>query len=217
MATASKRNSLSLFTTVLQEVEKFAKECSAKMKITEKYKIPKSTLSIISLSPHELPHIQDFSVSLHGATVFTKLGLVRAYHQIPMEAADVPKTAIITPFGLFEFLRMPFGLHNAAQTFQRFIDQVLRGLPFSYIYLDDVLIASSTPEEHQHHLHTVLARLEEHGVSINPAKCVLGKEQLEFLGHRVDASGIRPLESKVQVIHDFPSLPHSASFVSFWG
>ena len=72
-----------------------------------------------------------------------------------MEPADVPKTAVITPFGLFEFLRMPFGLRNAAQTFQRFIDEVLRGLHFTYAYIDDVLVASTSPEEHEHHLRLV--------------------------------------------------------------
>ena len=80
----------------------------------------------------------------------------------------------------------------------------MRGLHFSYAYIDDLLIASATPEEHNKcHLRLVLERLNEHGILINPSKCVLGAEQLEFLGHHVDQHGIRPLDHKVKVIHNF--------------
>lgn len=101
-----------------------------------------------------LPHIQDFTVNLHGRNVFSKIDLVKAYYQVPVAEKDIPKTAVITPFGLFEFLVMPFGLRNAAQTFQRLMNILFADLDFCFCYLDDILIASVDEKEHIHHLHT---------------------------------------------------------------
>ncbi len=96
---------------------------------------------------------------------------------------------------------MPFRLRNA---FQRFIDEVLSGLHFCFSYINDLLIASSSSDEHLHHLRLVLEWLKAHGMMINVAKSVFGASSLHFLGHVVDSTGIRPLEGKVQVIQDFP-------------
>ena len=117
-----------------------------------------------------------------------------------VEPADIPKTVVATPFALFEFLKMPFGLRNAAQTFERFIEQVLRGLPFTYAYIDDLLIASSSDDEHKHHLCAVFKRLDEYGIVINPLKYVFGVKELTSLGHHVSSSGIWLLEDKVQAV-----------------
>ena len=101
---------------------------------------------------YPIPHIQDFTATLNGSTIFTKLDLVRAYPQILVDPVDIHKMVITTLFGLFEFLNMPFALCNAVQTFQHVIDQVLHGLPFTYTYIDNVLIASSSAEEHKEQL-----------------------------------------------------------------
>nr|CAH8841726.1 unnamed protein product [Trichobilharzia regenti] len=153
---------------------------------------------------YPLPHIHDLTATLSGATIFSKIDVVKVYNQIPMATEDIPKTAIITPFGLFEFLRMPFGLRNAAQTFQRFIDEVFRGLDFVYAYLDDCLIASSDKETHLRHLDLAFDRLRQHGVTINIQKCQIGVDSLDFLGYTIDCKGIRPLATKVEAILNFP-------------
>jgi len=153
---------------------------------------------------YPLPSILDFSSNLAGCTVFSKVDLVKGYHQVPMAKADIPKTAICTPFGLFEYLFMPFGLKNAAQTFQRLMDRLFRHLPFVFVYLDDILIASRSDSEHLDHLRQVFAILQDNGLQLNPAKCVFAAVSLSFLGHRVDAHGIAPLPKHVQALLDFP-------------
>ncbi|XP_064483070.1 uncharacterized protein LOC135395913 [Ornithodoros turicata] len=153
---------------------------------------------------YPLPRLQDFTSNLHGAKIFSKIDLMKAYHQIPVAPEDIIKTAITTPFGLFEFPRMPFGLRNAAQTFQRFIDCVVRGLPFVFAYIDDILVASSSPQEHERHLRLLFQRLTDHGIVVNVAKCEFGVASTEFLGHRVTSEGIAPLEGKVEAITNFP-------------
>lgn len=152
---------------------------------------------------YPIPNLNDFSYMLDGQKIFSTIDLVRAFNQIPVEEKDIPKTAVITPFGLFEFVAMPFGLCNAAQTMQRFINEILRDLPFCFVYIDDILVASRNKAEHKKHLIKLFEKLKEYGVSINVSKCVFGKEEVNFLGHLVSSSGIKPLPSRIKVIKDF--------------
>ena len=100
------------------------------------------------------PNITDLMARLVGCTIFSKLDLCKGFHQIPVRLRDLPKTAVITPFGLW----------NAGQTFQHFMDEVLEGLEFCFIYVNDMLIGSKSQEEHEQHLREVLSRLEQHGI-----------------------------------------------------
>lgn len=153
---------------------------------------------------YPVPHLHDYSVNLHGKTIFTKLDLHRAYQQIPVAPSHIAKTAVITPFGLFEYNVMPYGLRNAGQTFQRYIYRALGDLEYVFAYIDDILIASSNLEEHESHLRTVLRRLQEHSLRLNLAKCEFGKSQLSFLGHMIDRNGSAPIPEKVKAIQAFP-------------
>ncbi|KAI0221410.1 hypothetical protein LSAT2_027247, partial [Lamellibrachia satsuma] len=110
---------------------------------------------------------------------------------------------------------MPFGLKNAAQTFQRFMDHVFRDFPFAYVYLDDILVASASADEHHIHLRQLFSRLADYGLVVNPQKCVLGQPSLEFLGHCVTAFGVRPLLERVKHITDFPRPSSTKSLKEF--
>ena len=111
---------------------------------------------------------------------------------------------------------MPFVLRNAAQTFRRFIDQVLHGLSFVYAYIDDVLVAS-TFQEHQRHLRLVFDHFKQFGITINCAKCEFGVPKLTFLGHLVSKDGISPLPERVKDIQNFPPPKNQKKVCEFLG
>lgn len=154
---------------------------------------------------YPIRHIQDFAHSLSGCKVFSTIDLMKAYNQIPVNPADVCKTAISTPFGLYEFPFMNFGLRNAGQTFQRFVDEMLRDLDFCYPYIDDFLVFSRDPEEHKKHLRILFNRLKEYGMVINTSKSVFGASEVVFLGYLISAEGTKPLPVKVEAIQTFPA------------
>ena len=152
---------------------------------------------------YPVPHIQDFSTNLAGTRIFSKIDLVRGYYQILMKVVDIPKTAINTPSWLYEFLRMPFGLKNAAQSFQHLMDTVCQDLESAFLYMDDILVASKDGQEHKDHLCQLFWCLQDHGLVINVAKCQFGSSTIDFLGHRITQHGVLPFPDKVEAITQF--------------
>ncbi|GBP49333.1 Retrovirus-related Pol polyprotein from transposon 297 [Eumeta japonica] len=138
---------------------------------------------------YPIPRLQDFTYILTKKKIFSRIDISRAYHHISIHEKDIEKTAIITPFGLFDFPRMTFGLRNAAQTFQRFLNHtVLQGLDFLFAYIDDIIIASDDIEQHRRHLKTLFSRLDTYGIIINLSKCAIEKDKIDFLSYEVSTS-----------------------------
>ena len=122
-----------------------------------------------------------------------------------MASQDFPKTAIITPFGMFEFLPLPFGLRNAGNTFQRMMDQILGNLPYCFVNIDDILLFGPNLSSHVQHLQDVLELCHAHGLTIGVGKCEFAVPKTEFLGHCLSSSGLHPLPKHTSAIRHPPS------------
>ncbi|XP_045026270.1 uncharacterized protein LOC123470258 [Daphnia magna] len=143
---------------------------------------------------------------LAGAKIFSSLDLASGYWQVSVADSDRYKTAFVTPDGLFEFKRLPFGLENAPATFQRLMDRVLGRLKWKMclVYLDDILVFGKTFGEHQERLQQVLVALEKANLTLNLRKCVFGTSRVKHLGHVISGEGICPDPEKVSALTDFP-------------
>ncbi|GFW76091.1 retrovirus-related Pol polyprotein from transposon opus [Trichonephila clavipes] len=173
--------------------------------------------SVTEFDSYPMPYLNDFAHALHGKKIFSKIDIFKAFHQIPIAECDIPKTAVTTPWGLYEYTHLCFGLVNAPQTFMRFMHEVLRGLPFCFVYLDDILCYSENAEEHRSHLRTIFQGLSSYGLKLNISKCVFGVTELIFLGHLITPDGIKPLPDKVQAVLDYKQPETVGSLRKFLG
>ena len=168
---------------------------------------------------HPLPLIQDIFDSLSGAKVFSTLDLKSGYWQIPVHEDDIKKTAFITHTGLYEFVRMPFGLANAPAEFQRTMQAVLGDMlgKFVMVYLDDIVIFSQSVEEHEEHLSQVFDALEGNGLKLKASKCTFSASSVELLGYVVSADGIKCNPGKTEAIANLPTPRNVKDVRSFLG
>ena len=159
-------------------------------------------LNVVSRADaYPMPRVDDLVDQLGGAKYISTLDLTRGYWQVPVAQDAQHKTAFATPFGLYQFRRMPFGLQGAPATFQRMMDKLLDGWGhFANAYLDDLVVFSSPwPEHMQHHIQ----RLQEAGLTVKPRKCQLGMTKCVYLGHIVGGGQVEVETAKVQAIREF--------------
>ena len=153
-----------------------------------------------------LPLIEECLDMLFGNLFMSSLDLASGYWQISVHPKDRHKTAFITKYGLWQMVRMAFGLCNAPSTFQRVMNLVLRGLTWNkvLVYLDDVMVLGQSFDSHLENLREVFSRFQENNLKLKPRKCHLFKTEVEFLGKKVSRDGVSITEAKVKAVIDWP-------------
>ena len=147
-----------------------------------------------------MPKEEDIFSQLNGAKYFSTLDFRAGYHHIGLTTDSIPKTAFTSPFGKYEYVKVPFGLAQAPAYFQELMTGVLKDLPFAMVYLDDIIIYSSTPEEHLQHIKTVFEKLRHAKLSMKLSKCHFFAKEIQYLGHILGAEGIRSVPAKMEAI-----------------
>ncbi len=168
---------------------------------------------------YPLPLMSSAFERLQGASIFTKLDLRNAYHLVRIREGDEWKTTFNTPRGHFEYLVMPFGLSNSPAVFQALVNDVLRDMvdQFIYVYLDDILIFSSSLQEHVQHVRRVLQRLLENGLFVKAEKCAFHAQSVPFLGFIVSPEGVRMDPDKVKAVVSWPTPDSRKALQRFLG
>ncbi len=159
---------------------------------------------------HPIGHIDDTLCRLAHSRIFSTLDGSGAYHVVPVREQDRPKTSFATPFGAYQFKKMPFGLCNAPSTYARLVQRVLEGIPYQQAlpYLDDTLVHSRSLAEHLRSLEATMTAHRRAGLKLNPQKCTFFADKAEYLGHVVSKEGLSPIPAYVEVVQNWP-LPNT--------
>lgn len=168
---------------------------------------------------YPIPNITDILDKLGKCQYFSTLDLASGFHQIELAKKDIHKTAFSVEGGHYEFLRMPFGLKNAPATFQRVMDNILRehvGV-ICLVYMDDIIIYSTSLQEHLINISKVMETLRKHNLKIQIDKSEFLQKEVAFLGHIVTPEGVKPNPDKIKVIQNWPLPKNETELKGFLG
>ena len=160
-----------------------------------------------------LPLIDVVLDKMHGAKIFSRLDLRNGFYQIRMQPSDIFKTSFTTPLGLYEWVVMPMGLINAPASFQRVMTDIFNDLPFVQVYMDDIVVHSSSTQQHSSHLREVFQRLRNNELKLNFEKCTFHVSEIDFLGFHVSDKGILPMPANIKAISSMPNVLTSRTMV----
>ena len=166
---------------------------------------------------YPLPRIDELFASLSGGTVFSTLDLSHAYNQLLLDEQAQELTTINTHEALYKYTRLIFGVASAPAIFQQTIETLLKDLPMACVYIDDILVAGKTSQDHLNNLAAVLSRLQEAGLRLKKVKCSFCVSKVEYLGHIISAAGLKPSPRKVRAIVEASQPTKISELKSFLG
>ena len=155
-----------------------------------------------------MPKIDEIYAKLKGSFIFSMFDMRSGCHHVTLSPESQAKSAFVIggPHGgKFEFKVCPFGLAQALAYFQRLVDEVLRGLPFAFGYLDDILIFSPDIDAHLYHIEILFQTLREAKLKLKESKCNFLKKHVQYLGHLISGEGIEPVPEKLESIKQMPA------------
>ncbi len=171
----------------------------------------------LEVDKYPLPKPEDLFATLAGGQKFTKIDLTNAYQQMELEEGSRELVTINTHKGLYRYTRLPFGVASAPALFQKTMDTALQDIPGVICYLDDILITGASDNEHLSNLEQVLERLKHYYIRARQEKCSFFADSVEYLGHRVDASGLHTTDKKVEAVRAAPEPKNTQELRSFLG
>ena len=172
---------------------------------------------VLVVDKYPLPRPDDLMSQLAGGQRFSKIDLSQAYQQVQLDDESRKLVTINTHQGLYQYTRVPFGISSAPALFQKIMDTILQGVPNTICYLDDILVTGKNETEHLRNLEEVLKRLQQNGLRVKPAKCKFLQPSVEYLGHRIDASGVHTTMKKVEAIKRAPTPQNIQQLRAFLG
>ncbi|XP_013174911.1 PREDICTED: uncharacterized protein K02A2.6-like [Papilio xuthus] len=178
----------------------------------------KSTINPkLKIDQYPLPRIEELFAALSGGQEFSKIDLTTAYMQVPLHPDSQACTAITTHVGTYVFKRTPYGLNCIPQMFQKIMEETLRGLPNTVVFLDDICVTGKDRETHKKNLRAVIERLANMGLTVKLNKCIFLQKSVSYLGFIIDKHGLHPDMAKVDAIVKAPEPTNVTQLKAFLG